>query len=555
MCLSPPAEGPRSSPRESPAPAPRHQSARAEPVWQAPRESGQSLVSPPEVQLAQQVRAARPLGSFALAGVSAAAIAHSAREQLRQAAYNYTRQYRSAASAPAGDTLILAGHQPQLFHPGVWYKNFLLSRLGRSTSSAVVNLVIDADLCKTAWERVPGGSRAAPRIDRIPLDESLAALPFERRHLVSTAVFAGFPRAVRQQMADLTAAPCVAELWPHVLERARATGNLGAALSQGRHRWEEDWGWSTWELPLSHLCELPATASFFAEILARPEEFRSAYNGAVAGYRRQHKLRNARHPVPDLELDAGWCEAPFWIWSDATPHRGRPFVRRQGDTVRISDRRGLDLTLPCRGGANPDTAAELATWSARGIRLRTRALTTTLLARLLLCDLFLHGIGGGKYDRVTDDLTARFFGVTLAPYAVVSATLHLPSVAARVSPADVGQVATRLRELAWQPERFLNPADDPQVAELLGEKARLLAQPTARHHTRAWCQQVLAINAELQRTLAPIKDDNERLLAERRGALRASRIWHARDYAFCLYPRDTLEELFRSQKAEGKSQK
>ena len=34
--------------------------------------------------------------------------------------------------------------------------------------------------------------------------------------------------------------------------------------------------------------------------------------------------------------------------------------------------------------------------------LRPRALTLTLFARLCVADFFIHGIGGGKYDEVTD---------------------------------------------------------------------------------------------------------------------------------------------------------
>ena len=67
--------------------------------------------------------------------------------------------------------------------------------------------------------------------------------------------------------------------------------------------------------------------------------------------------------------------------------------------------------------------AELA---GRGIRLRTRALITTLFARLFLGDLFLHGIGGAKYDQVTDLLVERFFGVKPPGYMTLTATLRLP---------------------------------------------------------------------------------------------------------------------------------
>ena len=42
----------------------------------------------------------------------------------------------------------------------------------------------------------------------------------------------------------------------------------------------------------------------------------------------------------------------------------------------------------------------------------------TLWARLLLCDLFIHGIGGAQYDRVTDLIVENYFGVTAAEHGL-----------------------------------------------------------------------------------------------------------------------------------------
>ena len=51
-----------------------------------------------------------------------------------------------------------------------------------------------------------------------------------------------------------------------------------------------------------------------------------------------------------------------------------------------------------------------------GVRLRPRALITTMFARLVLSDIFIHGIGGAKYDQVTDAIVRRFFAVEPPEY-------------------------------------------------------------------------------------------------------------------------------------------
>ena len=43
-----------------------------------------------------------------------------------------------------------------------------------------------------------------------------------------------------------------------------------------------------------------------------------------------------------------------------------------------------------------------------------------------MAESFLHGIGGGKYDELTDELLRRFYGVEPPRFLVLSATLLLP---------------------------------------------------------------------------------------------------------------------------------
>ena len=116
--------------------------------------------------------------------------------------------------------------------------------------------------------------------------------------------------------------------------------------------------------------------------------------------------------------------------------------------------------LKSRSSITPEgdaTAAveQMAALSAQGIRLRTRALITTMAARLLLGDLFIHGIGGAKYDQLTDRIIAQFFGFEPPGYMVVSGTLQLPISRPAVATESVQQLRQRIRELEFHPERFI----------------------------------------------------------------------------------------------------
>ena len=110
---------------------------------------------------------------------------------------------------------------------------------------------------------------------------------------------------------------------------AAATRNLGECLAQSRHVLEGQWGLETLEIPQSQVCALPAFHWFTAHLLANLPRLRDAYNSAVDAYRRVNRVRSANHPVPNLATDGEWIEAPFWLWSSASPRRRRLFVRRR----------------------------------------------------------------------------------------------------------------------------------------------------------------------------------------------------------------------------------
>ena len=107
--------------------------------------------------------------------------------------------------------------------------------------------------------------------------------------------------------------------------------------------------------------------------------------------------------------------------------------------------------------------------------MRSRALTNTLYARLFLADLFIHGIGGGKYDELTDELIRRFYGFEPPEFLVLSATRLLPLPTAPVRLDDHRRLARNLRDLHWNPQRFVS-ADDSRLRELAARKDALIAE-------------------------------------------------------------------------------
>ena len=91
--------------------------------YRAPQNHGEALILP-ELTDAGSLLAQQPL-AIEMLGRSLTALQTETRQRVLELAYQTTRQYRDIAVPSANLPIVMSGHQPQLFHPGVWFKNFV----------------------------------------------------------------------------------------------------------------------------------------------------------------------------------------------------------------------------------------------------------------------------------------------------------------------------------------------------------------------------------------------------------------------------------------------
>lgn len=514
----------------------------------APRDDGGVLIDPPWPQLVEQTRTLLEQ-SLPPNGLTA-----SARNEVFAAALEHTRSYRdvtlpSSEFRVPSSAILLAGHQPELFHPGVWAKNFALAALAKQIGAVAVNLVVDGDVLNRPTMRVPTGTIEAPRVEEVPFDAETEPLPYEARRIVDRAVFESFGQRAADAVRPLVEHPLIETYWPLVLDEAKRSDVVGECFARARHRLEGDWGLETLELRQSTMCELPSFCRFTSRLLADLPTFHAAYNGALDDYRRAEKIRSAGRPVPPLVRDGEWWETPLWIATTDDPRRRRAFARRVGNEIELTDRGRLTVKLALTREPSIDGAsAALLDLPRRGIKLRSRALLTTMFARLVLDAPFIHGIGGGKYDELTDEIVRRFFGLEPPPFAVVTATRHLPIVRAHPALDEPANLRHRLWELEHHPERFLDtttlaPEAAAEADRLTLEKRRLLADGPPAESARAWCQAVRATNAGLRCCVADERQKTEEKLGITCRQIRDEDVLASREYSSFLFPEKDLRNF------------
>jgi hypothetical protein len=513
------------------------------PRLRAPREDGAVLAEPPLTdagRLLADNHARLAAADVRVLGRPLAELRALARREVWAAAAAYAAESGDPAPPPPRDRWLLAGHQPELFHPGVWVKNFALRGLARKHDAFSLNLVVDNDIAKSSVLRLPAGEHFV----NLPFDVWKGEMPYEERPVLDEALFASLPERARPHTGDWPFAPMLPAFWAEVLRQAGRTRLLGERFAAARRTFERAWGCTQAEVPLSRVCRTEAFAWFACHLVRDAERFHALYNEAVHDYRRRYDLKSRNHPVPDLARDGDWLELPLWAWCAGQTRRGRLFVRttRNGIELRAGD--CLLTTLP---DAGPE--ALVAAWRAiepAGCKLRTRALTTTLFARACLGDLFIHGIGGGKYDELTDVLIDRFLGLPPPALLVLSATLLLPFDRPDMTPDDCRRLATRHRDVWYNPQRHLpGPAADG-VAELVREKERWIRREAHDHRERVERFHRLR---DLTRRLRPFVAAEEARLREAQEACghaaRLTEILTRRDYAFPLFPEGLLRDFFR----------
>ncbi|MCS6866639.1 MAG: hypothetical protein RMJ56_05400 [Gemmataceae bacterium] len=478
-------------------------------VYRAPAANRAVLSEPPWEILPELVAAnQRRLnsGDVRMAGRTLREFRTAARREILELARHATDPSPSAACPSDDRPLLITGHQPELAHPGVWVKNFALNGLARKLAGVPLHLIVDNDTLKHTTLRLPvfrPGDANSVRLESLPFDSFSGEVPYEDRAILNDELFRSFPARAAKLWANWGYEPLLNTCWSH-------GQRVGEVFTRLRRGCESRWGCRNWELPVSRLSQTEAFAQFAQHILADLPRFRSVYNAAIRAYRAANGIRSANHPAPELAED----EAPFWV--------------RQANGSRQRATRASDVRT-----------------------LRPRALTLTLFVRLCVGDFFIHGIGGGKYDEVTDAIIRDYFGIDPPAYQVLSATLHLPLPGFAATTTDLSRAIRRLRDLQWNPQRCLTVEQcaEPNVRAILEQHAQLVArEPPWPDHTarREWFNALRQLKEKLRPWVADQWSAAQAQLTQLRNEVAANAILHRRDYAWVWYPEGLLREFLLS---------
>jgi len=545
-----------------------------QPSLKVPREDNRYLCWPPATQSAKWLKSNREIledSNSSRLPKWFSRIRSLARVQALAASQRYLSHYAPSLSESIGsiDTsqvqIVVGGHQPELFHPGVWFKNYLLAEIGVRAGAVSLQVIIDHDVAKSDTLRIPSctfsdvpGTHQEffQRSVLLPIrGESQTRSPW---HLTSTA--ASNPSAWAETIDRIgkLLSPCkidepmLASQSKLLIDSIATSINIGDAFARFRHRIELEHGVKNIEVPMSDLCTGTAFGLFVQHCARNAGTLWSSYNRSRSAFRKQHKIRNQAQPVLELLRTDLWLELPFWIYrstEDATIVRKRLWISSREERMLLCDaadpsQRTIEIELPNDVEALPDAWRTIA---ESGICIRPRALMTTLYLRCFIADLFVHGIGGGTYDAVTDSIIREWIGIEPPVYMISSASLHLPLRSVETShPSDDTEairspVSARLasvqRELQWLrsvPEKYL----DRSIADqriLMDDHARLISAIPARGNKRAWHGRITDLRKQIHAVVLPVQSAKQEELHQIRKEIQQTKIRKSREYSLVLF--------------------
>jgi hypothetical protein len=313
-----------------------------------------------------------------------------------RALHVWREEMRAALGLPTTKPVVMTGHQAGIWHAGIAEKFLLGEAVARAIDGVLVHVVVDHDANDASLIAFPAlveDAHGVRRLERLFLERSPRSTSINAlRKPVRTM------RPERHCVVPPAIEPALAAIESAIASEYRRE-NLAMQMAHAANRLLAPRARVEHTIAASTLASLPIAECMRANFAS----MRDTYNVSVASERIA--------PLATHEL-------PFWKLDPAS-----------GTRIPLSE------------------------YSPSG-QLAPRALTLTAIARLVLCDLFIHGTGGGHYDLAMERWIGAACGdkvrEALAPMSVATATKFAP-IAEFVPPFDADATPAALRALEQDP--------------------------------------------------------------------------------------------------------
>ncbi|MCP4267701.1 MAG: hypothetical protein GY777_19400 [Candidatus Brocadiaceae bacterium] len=444
--------------------------------------------------------------------------------------------------------IIQTGHSPALTHPGVMIKHSLVKSISKKVNGIGINMVVDNDACHDNCLNIPNINGLDSSVERIEYLSSLHNLAFEEIRYKDPTQLTTFIENVLKTLRDPDMKNVFNDFMDIVSKLTEETLQSSDLFTYARHAFLLRFDISNLEIPVSVISETDSFLHFFLHITANAKSFVNTYNEKLREYRKLKKISSKANPLPDLMEQGNAVEIPFWIWEGGGKRKNLYASVANDSRISIICENKIVEHFEFDENSNLKNLKRLRGLISKGIKIRPKAIVNTMYSRLFFSDLFIHGIGGAKYDMITDEIIREFFGVEPPSYATISATLHLPYKPFDTSKEDIRTLKHVIKDMGYNPDRFASDEimEDAGMRSMVSKKEELIAREiNDRKERHLAFDRIKQLNSLMKEKISSLIKEKEQELEDLEKKLRYNSIVKNREYPFCLYPETKLGELFK----------
>ncbi|GAX61127.1 dehydrogenases with different specificities [Candidatus Scalindua japonica] len=448
--------------------------------------------------------------------------------------------------------IIQTGHSPALAHPGVMIKHSLVNSVAKKTNGVSINMVVDNDASIDNCLNIPNINGQDASVEKIEYIPGLRNLAFEEISYADSKQLTAFKDSAVKALHNPDMTKTFEDFMNVVMRVSEGTLQFSDLFTYARHALLLRSGICNQEIPVSLISKTDSFLHFFLHIAADVNRFVEIYNAKLREYRRLRKISSKANPLPDLMEKGDVVEMPFWVWVEDEQRKNLYASKANEKRLDIIKENRILSCFDLGENSNlSENLRRLKDLISDGIKIRPKAIVNTMYSRMFFSDLFIHGIGGAKYDQITDEIIRDFFGVEPPEYATISATLHLPYTPFDVSKENVNTLKHDIKDMSYNPDRYASDEimEDLEMRSMVSEKRKLIAKVShdtkEKHRT---FQRLKQINTLMKDKISPLIKKKEKKIENLEKKLAYNSIVTDREYPFCIYPESMLEKLFRNSK-------
>lgn len=414
---------------------------------------------------------------------------------------------------------IASGHQPYIFHPGIWAKIIFLNFFDykkifiTNDSDVKEGLFIDIPIFDIKWRKIReyiylnSEKKTFEEYDFYKFKEGIE---FFLKRFKELEKF--IKEDIKEKILIFT-------------KSLNEYENFVSSIIFTRRNFEKNIKYE--ERIVSEISKEDNFLKFFLYFFYEGEKIFDIYNKSLEEYRILKNIKKEGEPFPFLFKYDDFYEIPFWIIKN-----GRKKIFKNKDSLYAENEKITDLSF--------DFEKDIE--KIKNLKIRPRALTLSIYQRIFLSDLFIHGIGGTRYDEFTEKFFENAFNLKMPEFIFITGTFYL----FQGEPSDLSFKISELIEkknfLTYHPEKFLK--NDP----LVNEKLKLVEEiKNCKRNKREISKKIKNINERLREKIDGILKEIEKEIEILMEKKEEEKVKYYREYPYFYFDYERIKKAIEKK--------